>query len=189
MAFAWHLSQTLPRRICQKLTHLRKLVSRISLYSKLALALVLALVLLDSEDGLKILTGGEWGLFMRPSAVAWPLRPPLHPRIERKFFVSIQSAEIEQPSKFLDSRSIRSLHQTMEQVDGETLAWFRDRRSVFEYRSVIRQFLPNRSTKTSSCKWLKLLRFFVFVKFSSTFIACANFIPKFSENIFSSNPQ
>ena len=31
----------------------------------------------------------------------------------------------------------------MEQVDGETLAWFRDSRAVFEYRSVIRQFLPN----------------------------------------------
>ena len=76
MAFAWHLSQTLPRRICQKLTHLRKLVFHVSLYSKLALALALALVLLDSEDGLKILAGGEWGLFMRPPAIAWPLYPP-----------------------------------------------------------------------------------------------------------------
>jgi hypothetical protein len=57
--------QTNPRKLsplserCQKLTHLRKLVFHISLYSKLALALALALVLLDSEDGLKILAGGE----------------------------------------------------------------------------------------------------------------------------------
>ncbi|HPL77321.1 MAG TPA: hypothetical protein PK980_08250 [Paludibacteraceae bacterium] len=77
------------------MTHLRKLVFHISLYSKLALALALALalVLLDSEDGLKILTGGEWGLFMRPPAIAWPLRLPLHPHTERKFFASNQFPE------------------------------------------------------------------------------------------------
>jgi hypothetical protein len=36
----------------------------------------------------------------------------------KNIFAFTQSAEIEQSSNFLDSRSIRSLHQTMEQADG-----------------------------------------------------------------------
>jgi len=77
----------------------------------------------------------------------------------------------------------------MEQVDGETLAWFRDRRSGFEYRSVIRRFLPNPRHFCPMSNVLISLRFFVFVEFSSTFVSCAIFIPNFPENIFSLIPQ
>ena len=87
---------------------------------------------------------GRMGLVYATVSRRMALVPPLPPSHRAKLFSPPSNPlKIEQPSNFLDSRSIRSLHQTMEQVDGETLAWFRDRRSVFEYRSVIRQFLPN----------------------------------------------
>lgn len=72
----------------------------------------------------------------------------------------------------------------MEQVDGETLAWFRDRQSVYEYLSIIRQFLPNPRHFCPMSNVLISLRFFVFVEFSSTFFACANFVPIFCEKFF-----
>ena len=191
MAFAWHLSQTLPRRICQKLTHLRKLVFHVFLYSKLALALALALVLLDSEDGLKILAGGEWGLFPVTPAIAWPLRPPVcqSTSSSKKCFVhSFRKLDVHsvfwlniQP--VFDDRARVSTHSVL-RVDANN-----DHQSFSECHSNARHFLPKPPTILSSCNILILLRIFKFTIFRSTFFASAIFMPNFSENIFSSIPQ
>ena len=87
---------------------------------------------------------GRMGLVYAIASRRMALAPPLPPSHRAKIFrLHPIRSKIGQPFNFLDSRSIRSLHQTMEQVDGETLAWFRDRRPGFECHSIIRQLLPN----------------------------------------------
>ena len=142
-----------------------------------------------------------WKFWLGESGACFPSCQPSHgpctsPCIlapSEKFFASIQSAEIEQPSKFLDSRSIHSLHQMMEQADGSerlcavhAALW-----PSVSFRILLSHWtiLSNWWTILSSYKWLILLRFFVFVQFAGQFLSPAQFMPNFQWKYFHQKPE
>lgn len=64
-----------------------------------------------------------------------------------------------------------------------------DRRSVFEYCSVIGQFCPAGGQFCPARKWLISLRFFVFVQFAGQFLSPAQFMPNFQWKYFHQKPE
>ena len=178
--------QTNPRKLsplserCQKLTHLRKLVSRISLYSKLALALALALVLLDSEDGLKILAGGEWGLFPVVASLRMTLALPPSTGTERKKIFQFEHKIFHQCCQLIDAGFMFHVkHLSMYILEYFVFwhvscrrAWYlaHVKNDITYFSSTI---IAKSSTVLSIRNLLFLFRFFQFCRICSTFFASA----------------
>ena len=154
------------------------------------------------------LVWGRMGLVYATVSRRMALAPPLHHSIEQNYFRlhPIRWKLNNHPIFWTVVQSVLSIkrwNKLMEASDCARYMRLCDRRSVFEYCSVIGQFcpivgqfLPNRSTKTSSCKRLKSLRFSRFVEFASTNLSDLvdknvhkQFWCQFSPKIFSPKAQ